>query len=113
MDTKDTAEKKKIDGVVADAQIAMWKQQAGKVMAIEVEDDDTTYVGYFRRPTMETMSAVNKLTKNDEIKGSMTMFDNCWLGGSETMKTDAIIKMAALAQLSTIFNTCASRLKNL
>ena len=113
MENKDQVEKTKRNGEVTDAQIQFWKQKHGKIMEVCVEDEDTIYVGYFHRPNMETMSAANKLAKNDEIKGSMVVFDNCWLGGDSIMKDDAIIKMSALGQLGQIFNRCTASLKNL
>lgn len=112
METKEI-QKEIRNGAITDAHIQQWKQKYGKVMEVRVEDENTIYTGYFHRPNMETMSAVNKLAKTDEIKGSMIMFDNCWLGGDEMMKTDAVIKISALTQLSTIFMSCSASLKNL
>lgn len=112
METKKEA-KKRCNGNVTDAQIQLWKNQNKRIMEICVEDDEAIYCGYFHRPTMDTMSAVNQVGKNDEVKAATVMFDNCWLGGDDMMKEDAIIKMSALTQLSTVFNTCTASIKNL
>lgn len=100
------------NGGVSEEQVKAWKGEHRKVHMIEVEDDGDLFVGYFHRPGMETMSAVNKLTKNDEVKGSTTMFENCWLGGDPVMKTDALVRMAAIKQLGVLFNSVVGRLKN-
>lgn len=101
------------NGGVSEEQIASWKKEHRKVHAIEVEDGDELYIGYFHRPSMETMSAVNKLAKADEVKSTTTMFDNCWLGGDTVMKTDTLVRMAAIKQLGEMFNRVVGTLKNL
>lgn len=101
------------NGGVTEETIDGWKAKHRKVMEITVEDGTDRHKGYFHRPDMNTMSAVNKLSKTDEVKGSNTLFDNCWLGGSKEMQEDAVIKMSAMTQLSNIFISCTSELKNL
>lgn len=109
----ETVELEVRNGGVTDQQIAMWKTQYRKVVAIEIEEDGDLMVGYFRRPNMEIISMVNKMAKTDEIKASNSMFDNCWLGGDQTMQTDAIVKMSAIAQISKLFQSLEGELKNL
>ncbi|MEG1673216.1 MAG: hypothetical protein RR221_06845 [Alistipes sp.] len=101
------------NGGVSDEQIATWKKEHRKVHAIEVEDDGELFIGYFHRPSMETMAAVNKLTKTDEIKSTGAMFDNCWLGGDPIVKEDTLVRMAAIKQLGVMFDKVVGSLKNL
>lgn len=101
------------NGGVSEEQIKAWKTEHRKVHMVEVEDDGELFVGYFRRPDMETMSAVNRVAKADEVKSSSVMFDNCWLGGDPVLKTDIVVRMAAIRQLSEIFNRVHGELKNL
>lgn len=104
-----------IDGGVTDEMRQMWKGQHGRVVAIDVFDDlaGEHHIGYFRRPTIQMLSAVSAVSKNDELKGAETMFTNCWLGGSPMMAGDAIIKMSALGQLGALFGKCHTEIKNL
>ncbi len=62
---------------------------------------------------MKTMQAVNATSKTDEVKASEVMFNNCWLGGSQMLQTDAILKMEAMATLGTMFGKCTRHLKKL
>lgn len=101
------------NGGVSDEQIQAWKAEHRKVSAVEVTDGDDLYIGYFKRPDMNTVSAVNKLSKTDEIKGSMTMFDNCWLGGDPAIKADALLKIEATKQLAVMLASVVGSLKNL
>lgn len=101
------------DGGITEEQIQAWKAKHGKVIRIDVIDDGDLHVGYFHRPRLETMSAVVKMTKTDEIKGSETLFDNCWLGGSTVIRHDAVLFMEAGKQLATMLSSCRSSIKNL
>lgn len=101
------------DGGVTEEQINQWKGRHGKVVRIDVVDAGDLHVGYFHRPRLETMSAVAKMAKSDELKSSEVMFDNCWLGGSPALRTDAVLFLEATKQLGTMLNSCRSSLKNL
>lgn len=106
---------KEFNGGITAEQIGIWKNQHGRIAEVRITDDEVAecHVGYFRRPDMKTMQAVNATSKTDEVKASEVMFDNCWLGGSPTLKTDAILKMEAMATLGTMFGKCTRSLKNL
>ena len=101
------------DGGITEEQIKAWKNKYGKVVRIDVVDDGDLHVGYFHRPRLETMSAVTKMAKTDELKSSEVMFDNCWLGGSPAMRSDAVLFLEATKQLGAMLNSCRSSLKNL
>lgn len=101
------------NGGVTPEQIAMWKAKHRRLYAIEVVDGEEAHEGYFRRPDMETMAAVNKLSKTDEVKAANALFDNCWLGGSTLLREDAVLKMAAIGQLNALMSVAAASLKNL
>ena len=104
-----------VDGGVTAEQVAEWKAKHGRVVEIEVGDPDYNerHVGYFRRPDMKTMQAFSATAKNNEVKAAEIFFDNCWLGGSPMMKTDAVYKLEANGKLQAIFGKCVSKLKNL
>lgn len=108
-----TEKNKTHNGGISEEQVQTWKNKYRKVVEVSVVDGNEKFIGYFRRPDMDTMAAVNKLAKTDEIKGSVALFDNCWLGGDELMKDDAIVKMKAIGMLGEMFNQCLGELKNL
>lgn len=107
-------EYKRIDGGVTAEQIQGWKNRHGRVSEVSVKDPDTgeEHIGYFKRPDMKTMEAVSALSKKSEVQGSVTLFTNCWLGGSEALKSDAIYQMEAMTALSGLFGKCVNTLKN-
>jgi hypothetical protein len=99
--------------MVTEEVIGVWKNKYRKVYEVTVKDGDDVYRGYFRRPGLETLSAVNKLSKSDEIKAVEVLFDNCWLGGDEILKEDAVLKLSAAGQFQAIMNPAQTEIKNL
>lgn len=104
-----------IDGGVKKEVLQAWRQAHGRVVAVDIYDDmaGEHHIGYFRRPSMDTMSAVSAVSRQDELKGAEVMFKNCWLGGSPLVQSDAILKTSALGALGNLFATCHTELKNL
>lgn len=115
MENKETKQPqgKTYDGGVTEEQINKWKAAHKRVIRIDVTDGDDLHVAYFKRPSLETMSAVTKVTKTDEVKGAAVLYDNCFLGGDTEVREDALLFMAATAQLGQLFNSCLGSLKNL
>ena len=101
------------DGGVTEEQINKWKMQHRKVARVDVVDGEETHIGYFKRPSMETMTAVSKVSKTDEMRSAQVLFDGCWLGGSPVIRTDAVLFTAAMTQLNKAFTSAMSSLKNL
>lgn len=101
------------DGGVTEQKIESWKQQYGKVVRVDVVDGEEMHIGYFHRPDLKTMAAVTKVAKTDEVKSSEVLWDNCWLGGSERMREDAVLFLAAIKQLGDMMNGCMASIKNL
>lgn len=101
------------DGGVTEEQVNKWKATHKRVFRIDVTDGDDLHVAYFKRPSLQTMSAVTKVGKTDEMKSVEMLYDNCFLGGSTEMREDALLFMAATTQLGKIFNSCLGSLKNL
>lgn len=108
-----TATAQTFDGGVTEQQIEAWKVKHRRVYRVDVVDEGETHIGYFKRPDFLTIKAVTKLAKSDEVEGGKVMFDNCWLGGSDALKTDAVLFVAVQKQLAKIMTGCMGSLKNL
>lgn len=106
---------KEINGGVTADNIQTWKNTHGRISEVRVTDPDISecHVGYFKRPDMKTMQAVSAMSKTNEMKGAEVMFDNCWLGGSPVMQSDAIIKMQAMTAMGSLLGSCMHEIKNL
>ncbi len=109
------AQTKEINGGATAEKIEGWKRSHGRVVEVRVTDPEVNecHIGYFHRPDMKTMQAVNATSKTNEVKASEVLFDNCWLGGSQMLQNDAILKMEAMAALGSMFGNYVHTLKNL
>lgn len=101
------------NGNLTEAQIEAFKQKHRKSFAIEIADGDEVHIGYFKRPTLETLKAVTKVARTDEVEAGKVMFDNSWLGGSEELRTDALLFMAVQKKLGEVLNGFQGIIKNL
>ena len=102
-----------IKGQASDSEIQAWKARHRKVYEVIIEDDGEKFAAYFKRPDMDVFSAVNKLSKTDEVKAAGILFDACLLGCAQEVKEDSILKMSAIAQLKNIMAVKSAELKNL
>ena len=101
------------DGGVTPEQVESWKNKHRKVYRVDIVDGEDSHIGYFKRPDFATIKAITKVSKTDEVEAGKVMFDNCWLGGSEDLKNDAVLFMAVQVQLGKLVNGCMGSLKNL
>ena len=101
------------DGGVTEANIKEWKAKHRKVFRVDIVDGDETHIIYFKRPDFATVKSTTKIGKTDEIEGGRVMFEHCFLGGSEYVRNDMSLFMAAQVQLNKLLNSCMGSLKNL
>lgn len=109
----DKNKKTTFDGGVTEADIAKWKAKHRKVTRIDAVDGDELHIGYFKRPSLETLKAATKVAQSDEVKGGEIIFDGCWLGGSEHIREDSVLFMSVSKQLAGMIVSAKSSLKNL
>ncbi len=104
---------KVFNGDLTEAQVKAFKTQHRKSFAVEIQDGNEVHIGYFKRPTLETLKAITKVAKSDEVEAGKVMFDNCWLGGSQELRTDALLFMAVQKKLGEVLNGFQGLIKNL
>lgn len=106
-------EAKTFDGGVSEAKINEWKAKHRKVYRVDIVDGEETHIVYFKRPDFATVKTTTKISKADEVEAGRVMFDQCLLGGSEYVRNDMVLFMAAQVQLNKLLNSCMGSLKNL
>lgn len=102
-----------LDGGIGPEQVEQFKRKHRKAFRVDIVDGADTHVGYFKRPDFDTIKTVTKMAKVDEVEAGKVMFDKCWLGGSEELRSDAVLFMAVQIQLAKVLNGCMGSLKNL
>ncbi len=91
--------KKDLIGAATPEQIEAWKKKHSTgVFALTVEG----HVGYFKKPDRKVLSFATAAGAKDPIKFNEALINNCWLGGSEDIKTDDDLFLSASAKLADL-----------
>lgn len=104
-----------LPGGVTQAQISQWKQRWGSVTQITVSLDDAgnKATGYFKKPGLDTISAASPKMENDPIGAGKIVFENCWLGGDEIIKTNDEALFSTILEVNRLFKFRETEVKNL
>lgn len=96
-------------GQATPEQVAEWKKKHGDVFAIKVGG----HICYLRKPDRKTLAYCNSVGKVDMIKYNETLLNNCFIGGSEDVKTDDKLFYGASGQLLNIIEVAEASLEKL
>ena len=102
-------ENQKYLGEVNKEQVEEWKKKHGKVFAIIVDG----HIVYLKKPDRKTLSYATFVAAKDPIKFNEIMLQNCWLGGSEAIKTEDELFLGASGKLSELIEVKEAELINL
>lgn len=90
--------KKTITGTATPEQIAEWKQKYSEIFAITVD----SHVAYLKKPDRKTLSFASNVGTKDPIKFNEILLNNCFIGGSEAIKTNDSLFLSVSAKLSEL-----------
>lgn len=116
MTKSQTQSKATYPGGITEAQIKQWKARWGEVHQVEVPVDDTgreKLTGYFKKPSLEIISASARFAESDPIKSGTVLFENCWLGGDEALKTNDEARVSCMKVLGKLFRVREATIKKL
>jgi len=99
---------------MTELQISEWKKKYTDIYEIIiVNDEGVEFKTYFRKPDLKILSASAKFAESDPIKSGLVLFDNCWLGGDEAVKSSDELKMSCLQELGKLFKIYQATVKKL
>lgn len=98
-----------LTGQVAPAQIEEWKNQHGGIYAIKAGG----HVCYLRKPSRRAISFASVAGKSDPLKFNETLLRECWLGGSEAIRKDDDLFLAASGVLDQLIEVKEAELEKL
>lgn len=99
---------------VTEAQVKKWKAQHGEVHLVEVPlDDEQVAYGYFKRPSLEVMSATAKFSESDPVKSTLILYEGCKLKADTLLNESDEAKMAAATKVSRLFKRRTAAIKKL
>ncbi|MPL87579.1 hypothetical protein SDC9_33580 [bioreactor metagenome] len=99
----------KYKGEVNQEQIDAWKKQHGEVKALIIDG----HIGYLKKPDRKTLGYASTVGSKDPIKFNEIILSNCWLGGSEDIKTDDSLFLSAGQVLADLIQVKEAELVNL
>jgi hypothetical protein len=103
-----------LPGGITDAQVKQWKSRWGEVTQITVKlDEGAIATGYFKKPDLDTISAASRFMDSDQVRGGQIVFDNCWLGGDEIIKTNDEARFATILQVNRLFRILETEVKKM
>ena len=89
-------ENNELKGQATAEQIAEWKKKYGEVSGIIIDG----HICYLRKVDRKTLSYASTAGAKDPLKFNEIILDNCWLGGSEEIKTNDTLFLSAGAKLA-------------
>lgn len=110
-------EDEKLPGGITQEQLEAWKLKYGesKVFQVDIPTDDAgknVVTGYFKKPNLNIIGAAGKFSATDMVKSGLVLFDGCWLGGDDEVKTDDEVKFSAINALNKLFKLRVATIKN-
>ncbi len=101
--------KSNLIGQTTDEQIQAWKEEHGDIFAIKVEN----HIAYLKKPGRRAISYAAVAGKTDPLKFNETILRECWLGGSEAIRTDDALFMGASGVLAEMIQVKEAELEKL
>ncbi|MCD8080192.1 MAG: hypothetical protein LUF04_07215 [Bacteroides sp.] len=90
-------------------QISEWKKKHGSIFRIETEG----HVCYLHKPTRKNISYASAAGKSDPLKFNELILRDCWVGGSEEIRTDDELFLAASGVLDQLIEIKQASLEKL
>lgn len=101
--------KTELIGQATPEQVQEWKDKHGDIFAIKAEE----HICYLRRPTRKAISYASVAGKTDPLKFNETLLRECWLGGSEEIRKNDDLFLAASGVLDKIIEIKEAELEKL
>lgn len=96
-------------GQATPEQIATWKEKHGEIFAIRAEG----HVCYLHKPSRRAISYASVAGKTDPLKFNETLLRECWLGGSEEIRKNDDLFLAASGVLDRLIEVKEAELEKL
>jgi hypothetical protein len=90
-------------------QINGWKAKHGEVFRITVDDKSC----YLKKPGRKTLGYASMAGKENPLKFSEILLNDCWLGGDGEIKTDDTLFLSVSQQLPALVEIKTAELEKL
>lgn len=96
-------------GQATPEQVEAWKKEHKGLFSVKVGG----HIAYLKKPDRKTLSYCNSIGKTDMIKYNETLLNNCFIGGSEAVKTVDELFYGVSGQLLRIIEVAEAELEKL
>lgn len=103
-------------GRATDTQIKAWKEANGgeiRELSFIVEETESIHYGYVKKPSFDNMDMAMTLGEGDHLKEGKLLLENCWVGGSDFIKTDDETRWTAYLKMHSLFKLRIAEIKKL
>lgn len=89
------------------------KNKHGFIFEVTVSDGENEYTAICKEPTMEAMQASQAVGKDDELKASVVLYDNCVLVADDAITGRFLLKVQVIKAIGEKMNSLSVTTKNL
>lgn len=75
------------------------KAKHGRIFAIDIDDDGEKLEAICKEPDTTVMSAINSMSKTDEVKGALLLYNSCVLEADKEIKNSELLKLRVSAAI--------------
>lgn len=96
-------------GQATPEQIKAWKEKHGEIYAVKCGG----HIAYLKSPSRKALSYASMAGKTDPLKFNEVILNECFVGGSEAIKTDDSLFLGVSAKLAEIIEVKEAELEKL
>lgn len=100
---------KKLVGQATPEQIEAWKKKHGEIFAVKCNG----HVAYLKKPSRKAISYASMAGKTDPMKFNEAILNDCFIGGSEAIKTDDSLFLGVSAKIADLIEIKEAELEKL
>ena len=89
------------------------KAKHGFLIIGTVKQGETEYHAIFKEPDFKTLEATGAIAKNNEIKGTKALYDNCIVKADPEIEARDFLKLKSVECVANHMNSFSTSVKNL
>lgn len=96
-----------------DAEITALKEKHGFLIVGTITQGESQYNAIFKEPDFKTLEATGSIAKNNEIRGTIALYDNCIVKADQEIENRDFLKLKSVECVANHMNSFSTSVKNL
>ncbi|OBW40807.1 hypothetical protein AB670_02758 [Chryseobacterium sp. MOF25P] len=105
-------DKKNICGL-SETELEELKEKHGFLIVGTISQGESQYNAIFKEPDFKTLEATGSIAKNNEIKGTKALYDNCIVKADHEIENRDFLKLKSVECVANHMNSFSTSVKNL